>query len=258
MASAPPTTSSSTGGIPLQEFRRDIPPGWIPGDPNYPLKMFFEKLKLWYRTCTVEDECVGPLIAGRLYGRAAKVAMGLRVPRPDGQVDVGDAALVRLSVDEVRDPTTGAILQSHIPSGVQCLANALRQVFGQQDQDLATSALEKFFSLTRHGSKLTLAEYAVEFDVRYDEAQDRAGLQLNEVGKFFLWFKNAGIPAKTVDDIKLQVSGDYSRFQDARSLALRLSPNRDHDNEIFYGETEGDIYQYGDYGDDLYSYDEDW
>ena len=52
--------------------------------------MFFEKLKLWYRTCTVEDECVGPLIAGRLHGRAAKVAMGLRVPRPDGQVDVGD------------------------------------------------------------------------------------------------------------------------------------------------------------------------
>ena len=73
----------------------------------------------------------------------------------------------------------------------------------------------------------------MEFDVRYDEAQDRAGLQLNEVGKFFLWFKNAGIPAKTVDDIKLQVSGDYSRFQDARSLALRLSPNRYHDNEIF-------------------------
>ena len=26
----------------------------------------------------------------------------------------------------------------------------------------------------------------------------------------------------------------------------------------FYGETEGDIYQNGDYGDDLYTYDEDW
>lgn len=254
----PPTTSSSTGGIPLQEFRRDIPPGWIPGDPNYPLKLFFEKLKLWYRTCTVEDECVGPLIAGRLYGRAAKVAMGLRVPRPDGGVDVGDSALVRLSVDEVRDPTTGAIIQNHIPSGVQCLANALRQVFGQQDQDLATSALEKFFSLTRAGAKLSLAEYAVEFDVRYDEAQDRAGLHLNEVGKFFLWFKNAGIPAKTVDDIKLQVAGDYNRFQDARALALRLSPNREHDNEIFYGETEGENHQYDEYGDDPYFYDEDW
>ena len=220
--------------------------------------MFFEKLKLWYRTCTVEDECVGPLIAGRLYGRAAKVAMSLRVPRPDGQVDVGDAALVRLSVDEVRDPATGAILQNHIPSGVQCLANALRQAFGQQDQDLATAALEKFFSLTRHGSKLTLAEYAVEFDVRYDEAQERAGLQLNEVGKFFLWFKNAGIPSKTVDDIKLQVSGDYYRFQDARALALRLSPNREQNNEIFYGETEDDYHQYDDYGDEHYFYDEDW
>ncbi len=184
--------------------------------------------------------------------------MGLRVPRPDGGVDVGDSALVRLSVDEVRDPTTGAIIQNHIPSGVQCLANALRQVFGQQDQDLATSALEKFFSLTRTGAKLSLAEYAVEFDVRYDEAQERAGLHLNEVGRFFLWFKNAGIPAKTVDDIKLQVSGDYNRFQDARALALRLSPNREHDHEIFYGETDGDNYQYDDYGDEPYPYDEDW
>ena len=258
MATPPTTTTSSMGGIPLQEFRRDIPPGWIPGDPNYPLKLFFEKLKLWYRTCTVEDECVGPLIAGRLYGRAAKVAMSLRVPRPDGGTDVGDAALVRLSVDEVRDPTTGAIIQQHIPSGVQCLANTLRQVFGQQDQDLATSSLEKFFSLTRTGSKLSLAEYAVEFDVRYDEAQERAGLHLNEVARFFLWFKNAGLPAKTVDDIKLQVSGDYNRFHDARALALRLSPNRDHDHEIFYGETEGDYYQYDDYGDEANPYEEDW
>ena len=42
VAMAAPPSTSSTGGIPLQEFRRDIPPGWIPGDPNYPLKLFFE------------------------------------------------------------------------------------------------------------------------------------------------------------------------------------------------------------------------
>ena len=220
------TQPPSSGSIPLQEYRRDIPPGWIPGDPNYPLKMFFDKLKLWYRISTVEDEAVGPLVAGRLYGRASTVAMNLKVPRPDGLIDTGDQALIRLSVDEVRDPTTGAIIQHHIPSGIQFLINALRAAFGQADQDLATVALDRFFGL--HRGKLTLQEYAVEFDTRLDEAQDRAGLQLNDVAKYYLWFKHSGINAKTIDDIKLQVQGDYNRFQDARTLALRMSPTHGH------------------------------
>ena len=76
----PPTNA---GALPLQEYRRDVPPGWNPGDPGHPLRTYFEKLRLWYRVCSVEDELVGPLIAGRLYGRAAKIAMSLRVPRPD-------------------------------------------------------------------------------------------------------------------------------------------------------------------------------
>ena len=80
----PPT---STGTLPLQEFRRDTPPGVAPGDPSYPLRLYLEKLQLWYKTTTAEDEVVGPLIAGRLHGRAAKVAMSLRIPRPDGQLD---------------------------------------------------------------------------------------------------------------------------------------------------------------------------
>ena len=50
-----------------------------------------------------------------------KVAMALRVRRPDGTYDVGDAALVRLAVDEVVDPNTGQVIQAHIPSGVSTL-----------------------------------------------------------------------------------------------------------------------------------------
>ena len=175
----PPTTS---GSIPLQEYRRDIPPGWTPGNPGYPLKEYFEKLRLWYRVCGLEDELIGPMIAGRLYGRASKVAMALRVRRPDGAYDVGDAALVRLAVDEVVYPNTGQVIQAHIPSGVQHLVQALRNAFGQQDHDMATQALERFFSLTR--GKMSLAEYAVEFDSRMDEAHDRAGLVMNDVAKF--------------------------------------------------------------------------
>ena len=241
----------SSGSIPLQEYRRDIPPGWIPGDASYPLRTYFDKLKLWYRIANVEDEAIGPLVAGRLYGRASTIAMSLRVPRPDGTFDVGDAALVRLAVEEVRDPATNVIIQNHIPSGVQFLANALRTAFGQQDQDLATQALDKFFGLAR--GKLSLSEYSVEFDSRYDDAHDRAGLQLNDVGKFFLWFKNSGLPSKTVDDIKLQVAGDYTRFNDARALALRINPNRREpdDAQILYEENDE---SYGDYD----AYYQDW
>ena len=253
----------SSGSIPLQEYRRDIPPGWIPGDASYPLRTYFDKVNLWYRIANVEDEAIGPLVAGRLYGRASTIAMSLRVPRPDGTFDVGDAALVvRLAVDEVRDPATNVIIQNHIPSGVQFLANALRTTFGQQDQDLATQALDKFFGLAR--GKLSLSEYSVEFDSRYDDAHDRAGLQLNDVGKFFLWLKISGLPSKTVDDIKLQVAGDYTRFNDARALALRINPNRREpddaeilceENDESYGDYDA---YYQDWGDDYEAEDSWW
>ena len=45
--------------------------------------------------------------------------MNLRLPDPTGHIDIGDSALVRLSVEEVLDPLTGAVIQAAIPSGVQ-------------------------------------------------------------------------------------------------------------------------------------------
>ena len=243
----PPSTSA--GMIPLQEYRREIPPGWQPGDPAYPLKAYFDRLRLWYRIASLDDELIGPTIAGRLYGRAHRVAMPLRVPRPDGTFDLGDAALVRLEVDEVRDPGSGILLQAHIPSGVQFLTSALRA--GQQDQDLATQSLERFFSLQR--GRLSLQEYSVEYDARFDEASDRAGLQMNEVARFFLFFRGSGLSPKQIDDLKLQVQGDYTRFAEARALALRLSSNKNEEsNENYYAHD-------GCYDEDLYDYhDSSW
>ena len=241
---------TGSGALPLQEYRRDIPPGWSPGDSSYSLRSYMEKLRIWYRIYNGDDESVGPLVAGRLYGQASRIAMNLRVPRPHGGYDSGDAALVRLAVDEVTDPTTGAVIQQHIPSGVQTLMNQLRATFGQQDQDLATQSLEKAFSLTR--GKMSLPEYAAEFDNRMDEAADRAGLQVNDVGRFYLFFKNSGLSNRDIDSIKLQVNGDYTRYQDARALALRLSNNRSSQDEMFHGWTG-----YEDEGDWRDSYD-DW
>ena len=54
-----------------------------------------------------------------------------------------------LRVDEVRDAVSGVIAQHHIPSGMQCLIDALRKAFGQPDQDLATASLDRIFGLVR-------------------------------------------------------------------------------------------------------------
>ena len=230
------STPGQVGSIPLTEYRRDVPPGWGPGLADYPLRSYFEKLRLWYRVFDGADEVVGPLVAGRLVGRAQKLAVNLRLPRPHGGVDVGDQALVRLSVDEVRDPNDPTvIIQHHIPSGVQALCNALRDAFGQSDQDMVSRSLESFFEFKR--GKLSLQEYAVEWDLRYDEAETRSNLHLNDVAKFYLWFKQSGLPTKFVEDIKLQLHGDLARFGEARALALRLSQRgQEEPGQVFYEE----------------------
>lgn len=176
------STGSAPSGISIQEYRKDVPPGWAPGLPDYPLRLFFERVKVWYRIYDGPDETVGPLLAGRLVGRAQKIALSLRLPDPHGNIDVGDAALVRLSVDEVRDPLNpNIILQQAIPSGVQALMNALKDAFGEGDQLRATQSLQNFFDLRR--GRLSLAEYSAEWTMRMEEAFTHAGLDINDVAK---------------------------------------------------------------------------
>ena len=223
-------------GIPLHEYRRDVPPGWGPGLQDYTLKTFFDRLKMWYRLYDGPDETVGPLVAGRLVGKAQTLALQLRLPRPDGATDVGSDALVRLPVDEVRDPSNPqVILQHHIPSGIQALCDKLRETFGHTDQEMASKSLEALFELRR--GKLSLQEYAVEFDLRMEEAHERAGLEMNEVALFYFFFKNSGLPHRFVEDVKLQVHGDLRRYQEARSLALRMSTTGA--GETFYQDMPG-------------------
>ena len=225
-------------GIPLHEYRRDVPPGWGPGLQDYTLKTFFDRLKMWYRLYDGPDETVGPLVAGRLVGKAQTLALQLRLPRPDGATDVGSDALVRLPVDEVRDPSNPqVILQHHIPSGIQALCDKLRETFGHTDQEMASKSLEALFELRR--GKLSLQEYAVEFDLRMEEAHERAGLEMNEVALFYFFFKNSGLPHRFVEDVKLQVHGDLRRYQEARSLALRMSTTGA--GETFYQDMPGPL-----------------
>ena len=237
MAAQGSSSGPGAGGIPLHEFRKDVPPGWAPNISDYPLRLYFERLKLWYRIYEGDDTMVGPLVAGRLQGKAQRLGMQLRLPRPDGGVDVGSDALIRLSVEEVRDPQNqNIVLQHSIPSGIQALCNSLKDAFGVSDQEMVSQSIEAFFEFRR--GKMSFQEYAIEFDIRLEEAVTRAGLDLNDVAKFYLFFRGSGLPYKFVEDIKLQLQGDLRRYQEARVLALRLITKKDDSGELYYEEAE--------------------
>ena len=168
---------------------------------EYHLRLFFERLKLWYQIFEGDDQLVGPLVAGRLTGKAQRLAMQLRLPRPDGGIDVGSEALIRLSVDEVRDPADPTrIIQAAIPSGIQALCNSLRETFGYSDQELVSQALDDFFQFRR--GKLSFPEFCVEWEIKLEEATNKSGLQINEVAKFYLFFKASGLPVRFIEDLK--------------------------------------------------------
>ncbi|CAE8710616.1 unnamed protein product, partial [Polarella glacialis] len=220
------------GGLPLSEFNKVVPPGWRPGIPGYPIKLFFERLKLWYRVTDNAEAQLGVLVAGRLQGAPQKIALRLRLPRPvaaGGGYDIGDEALIRLSQEQLIDPATNTIAQEYIPSGLQFLCQALRAIYGLQDQDRTTVALDSFYEFKR--GHLGLAEFAQEFDHRYESAEDEAGLQINDTGKTYFFLRGSGLGDKVIEDIKLQMRGDMSRYQEIRTLVLKLARANDKDKE---------------------------
>ncbi|CAE8712259.1 unnamed protein product, partial [Polarella glacialis] len=220
------------GGLPLREFNKVVPPGWRPGIPGYPIKLFFERLKLWYRVTDNAEAQLGVLVAGRLQGAPQKIALRLRLPRPvaaGGGYDIGDEAIIRLSQEQLIDAATNTIVQEYIPSGLQFLCQALRAIYSLQDQDRTTVALDSFYEFKR--GHLGLAGFAQEFDHRYESAEDEAGLQMNDTGKTYFFLRGSGLGDKVIEDIKLQTRGDMSRYQEIRALVLKLARANDKDKE---------------------------
>ena len=53
-------------GVGLDEYTKLTPPGWSPGMTNYPLRLYFEKLRLWLRLTDVQERSkLGTMLAGR-------------------------------------------------------------------------------------------------------------------------------------------------------------------------------------------------
>ena len=73
------------------------------------------------------------------------------------------------------------------------------------------------------------------FDVRYEEAAEKVGLEMNPFAQFYLYFRSACLPAKFVDDIKMRIHGDFRRYQEARTFALGMSQEGYYqDSEVFH------------------------
>ena len=96
-------------GVALDEYTKTTPPGWSPNMSNYPLRLYFEKLRLSIRLTDVQDRSkLGPMIVGRLRGAAYRIVMKMRLVRQNGEVLTGDAAVAAEEEPEVlADPRVG-------------------------------------------------------------------------------------------------------------------------------------------------------
>ena len=204
----------------LEEFTKQIPPGWRPGISRYSFKKYLQKLRLWWRFADTTEIQAGPLIAARLGGLAFDRAMSLRINRA-GTIHVGEDAIAQPREAEITDPTTGVVIQEAQESGASILIAALRAEFEIHTQDQQTTALDAFFDLRRDQNSLSF--YCTEYRMLLEEATEKAGLDINNVAKTHIFLKHSGLPERKLEDIRLRVGGDLQRFDEIITLVQRFA-----------------------------------
>ena len=230
------TGGSDMRGIALDDYTKTCPPGWQPYMHNYPLKLYKEKLSLWLRITDVEEAKLGPTILGRIKGPAYRIIMKMRVPRqpnqenPNGYYVTADAAVAAQAEDAV--PAVEAWQDNHgnvhparpgipgTPSGVDMLIQTLEAQYGELETDQKGKALDRFFDLHRMNG--ALHDYCTAFRLRYETAQEQAGLGINDVAKTHLFLKNAGITNKYYDEIMMKVDFDRTRFETIANMVAQM------------------------------------
>ena len=165
-------------------------------------------------------------MAGRLRGAAFQLAMKMKRDRLDLSSGTrrdmeGDELLAQPSHPEWRDAS--GILQPAEPAGASLLMNLLVQEFEVQDQDMSIVALSAFFELQR--GHLPMSDFLTMFRLCFDEAQERGGLQLNNVGKSFLLLRMSGLSEKMKQDLRMQIQGNLERFPELVALMQRMATN---------------------------------
>ena len=139
----------------------------------------------------------------------------------NGQTCTGDAALALGKVNAVVDPNDGTVMVPESPAGIVHLIHRLKDAFEIHDQDKQGEILDEFWD-TRRGSG-SLQDFLLRFRQRYEEAESKAGLQLNDIGRTHLLFKWSGLPHRRIADIKLHHNGDLTQFSNIFSMISRIA-----------------------------------
>ena len=250
-------------GLPLDQFSKNVPPGWRPGVAKYPLRRYFQIMGLWWRQTEVMPHCAGPAIAGRLRGTAFQFALSLSAERLDqetvhvGQayrrrVMTGDELLAQDAHDELTD--SAGVVHPRATSGAQVLLRALHTEFGLEDQDMTLVALESFFGHAR-GSQ-SLGDYMTMWRLCLEEAQTHSGLVINDVAKSYLLLRSSGLSEKRKDDVLMHVAGDLSRHAEIVRLLHRLARAEGSSTTSSVPSMAGQYWQ--DSGWDQDSWHDDW
>ena len=208
----------SSSHLPLNQYSKDIPPGWDPRDPNFPLRSYISRLKLWSRTTALRPEQMGPAVAGRLQGRPFDLALQMQIdlaPRPDlwgayngRQRLTGDEALAFPGAEEDAERGLPAM-----QSGLATFVQQLEALYGAQDQRINTAAIDAFENLYRHNN-MSLLEYVNEYAFLYQQAHSLAGYEINAVARSHRFIRGARQSPELVKNILLLVQQDLARFQD--------------------------------------------
>ena len=113
-----------------------------------------------------------------------------------------------------------ATIGETFPCGGRILLDRLEQEYGVHTQERTTVALDTFFNYSRRNS--TLQTFLTNWRLFYDEAEEHAGLHINDVGKTYMLLRMSGSPHKLIDDLKLKIDGDLSRFGEIYTYLSRL------------------------------------
>ena len=172
-------------GLGLKQYTKDVPPGWRPR--SYPIREYRDYLTIWGKLTRLEAAQVGPAVMSRLEGGALRLALSMSVDRIDentGQMRTytGAEAVCLMDQQAIIDQYTGVVIQPEQMSGARLLINKLMETYHLDDQDLAWTSLDQFFSF-RRPDDMDFASYVCEWERLLGEATRHGGLQLNDVGK---------------------------------------------------------------------------
>ena len=165
-------------------------------------------MRLWRLQTDLDEERIGPAIAGRLKGVAFQYAMQLQ----DTRLDMNTGILTLMVAPEIfaepaHAPWAGGGVQVGAEvSGATFLCQQLAQRFQAEDQDLQWSALESYFELFRGNA--SLESFLDLHDLTLTDCMQSTGLQMNDIGRSYFLLRGAQLTNQQHWDLRLRINGD--------------------------------------------------